>query len=272
MPTAFITGASSGIGRAFAEQLAARGYDLTLVARATTSLEHTAAALQRPGRQVQVLTADLVTETGIDRVTTSLKSQVPDLLVNSAGMGLSGTFPFTDIAAEEAQLRLNVAAVMRTTHAALPGMLRRNTGAVLNVTSVAACGPAWLANTYPASKSWVLSFTESIARSAALQASGVRVMAVLPGYTRTAFHARAGMSTHHLPTWMWLSAEQVARAALRDLSRGRLLSIPSWRYKTAVWGMRHLPHRLTAALGWDFSTGQGAHATSPPASSTGTCA
>ncbi|AQS71553.1 SDR family oxidoreductase [Streptomyces pactum] len=263
MPTAFITGASSGIGRAFAGQLAAQGYDLTLVARTTASLDPTAAALRRSGRQVRVLAADLVTDTGINRVTAALESRTPDLLINSAGMGLGGAFPFTNAAAEEAQVRLNVVAVMRTTHAALPGMLRRNTGAVVNVTSVAACGPAWLASTYPASKSWVLSFTESIARSATVRRSGVHLMAVLPGYTRTAFHTRAGMGTDHLPAWMWLSADQVASDALRDLSQGRLVSIPSWRYKAAVWGMRHLPHRLTAALGWDFSTGRGAPAEPP---------
>jgi short-subunit dehydrogenase len=264
MPTALITGATSGIGRAFAARLHRRGYDLTLVARTTADLDEVAATLQRPDRPVRVLAADLADSAGRDRVAAALTRDVPDLLVNNAGIGLAGAFPFTDPAAERGLLEVNVMSVLHTTQAALPGMLRRGSGAVVNVASVAGCGPAWLASTYPASKAWVLAFTESTARSAVIRRSGVRLMALLPGYTRTAFHARAHMVTGHLPAWLWLSTDQVVDAALRDLDRGRTVSIPSLRYRAAAWALRHAPHRVSAALAWDFSTGADTSADTAP--------
>ncbi|MEV7020308.1 SDR family NAD(P)-dependent oxidoreductase [Streptomyces sp. NPDC093991] len=256
MPTAVITGATSGLGLAFATHLAQDGYDLTLVARTERDLESTADRLRRPGHRITTMAADLATAAGSRSLTDSLAENVPDLLVNNAGIALAAAFPTGDPGAEETLLQLNIGCVLRTTHTVLPAMMRRGSGAVINVASVAAYGPTWLASTYPASKSWVLAFTESIARSASVRSSGVRVMALLPGYVRTAFHQRAGLEVGHLPACMWLSSEQVVTATLRDLAKGRLISIPSRRYRACAWGLRHLPRTLTAAFSLDLTHDQ----------------
>ncbi|MEV5341525.1 SDR family NAD(P)-dependent oxidoreductase [Streptomyces sp. NPDC052676] len=249
--TAVITGATSGLGLAFAERLAAAGYQLTLVARRTQALKEVAARLGHDGASPRIMTADLATEEGVSRLVDGLAASVPDLLVNNAGYALADPFPFSDPADEQALLQVNVACVLRATHAVLPAMIRRGTGAVINVASVAAHGPVWLASTYPASKSWVLSFTESIARSAQLRGSGVRLMALLPGYTKTAFPHRAGMTGPHMPRWMWLTSEQVVSAALKDMERGRVISTPSLRYRLLSRALRHLPRAVTTRFSLD---------------------
>ncbi|KUH39023.1 MULTISPECIES: SDR family NAD(P)-dependent oxidoreductase [Streptomyces] len=256
MPTAVITGATSGLGLAFATHLARTGHDLTLVARTEEDLEDAAAGLRRPGRRVTTLAADLATAAGSRRLTDGLAADVPDLLVNNAGIALATPFPTGDLGAEEALLRLNIGCVLRATRTVLPAMMRRGSGAVVNVASVAAYGPTWLGSTYPASKSWVLAFTESVARSAPVRSSGVRVMALLPGYVRTAFHRRAGLEVGRIPQWMWLSSEQVVAAALRDLAGGRLISVPSRRYRACAWGLRHLPRSLTTVFSLDLGRDQ----------------
>jgi short-subunit dehydrogenase len=251
--TAVITGATSGLGLAFAERLAAAGYRLTLVARRAEALKEVAARLGHDGASPRIMTADLATEEGVSCLVDGLAASVPDLLINNAGYGLADPFPFSDPADEQALLRVNVGCVLRATHAVLPAMISRGTGAVINVASVAAHGPVWLASTYPASKSWVLAFTESTARSAQLKGSGVHMMALLPGYTKTAFPHRAGMTGTHMPRWMWLTSEQVVSAALKDMERGRLISTPSLRYRLLSQALRHLPRAVTTRFSLDRS-------------------
>ncbi|MCC3766194.1 SDR family oxidoreductase [Streptomyces sp. UNOC14_S4] len=254
MATALVTGATAGLGKALARALAHEGADLVLVARTRTALEETARQLRAEGAgQVAVLPADLASDTGCDAVTACLTDpEAPvDLLVNNAGMGYASSFPANTVADEEHLLDVNVRATLRLTHAALGAMIPRRSGAVVNVASVAGLGPAWLASTYPASKAWVINFTESLARSRQVRESGVRLMALLPGYTRTEFHQRAGISTASPPQWLWLDADRVARTALRHLRRGAVLSVPSLRYKTAAWGLRHLPRTLTRPFAWE---------------------
>ncbi|MDH2388505.1 SDR family NAD(P)-dependent oxidoreductase [Streptomyces sp. HNM0663] len=251
--TAVITGATSGLGLVFAERLAAAGYHLTLVARGTDALNAIAARLGHGDRRPHIITADLGTEDGVSRLLEALTTAVPDLLINNAGYGLAEAFPYSTPADEQTLLRVNVGCVLRTTHAVLPMMISRGAGAIVNVASVAAYGPVWLASTYPASKSWVLAFTESTARSAQLKGSGVRMMALLPGYTRTAFPQRAGMTGPHMPQWMWLTSEQVVSSALRDLERGRTISIPSLRYRILSQVLRHLPRGVTTRFSLDRS-------------------
>ncbi|MTE22345.1 SDR family NAD(P)-dependent oxidoreductase [Streptomyces sp. TRM43335] len=259
MPTAVVTGAGTGIGLAFAEALASRGYHLVLVARDGARLGAPAAALPAPGRPHQVIPADLATTAGCRAVEQRLADATDpvDLLVNNAGAAPSRPFPENPVEAEEAVLDLNVRAVLRLTHAALPGMMARRSGGVLNVASVAALGPGWLASTYPPSKSWVLAFTESVGRSAPVRRAGVRMTAVLPGYTRTEFHRRAGIDASEFPAWMWLSATRVAATALRDLDRGRAVSIPGVRYRLAGWAFRHLPRPMVMPWCWDPSRRSG---------------
>jgi short-subunit dehydrogenase len=240
--TALITGASAGIGAAFARQLAAAGYDLVLVARDEARLATAAGELARAhGREVTVLPADLSTTDGCAAVAARLSAGV-DLLVNNAGMSLNRSFLRTSAEDEQRLLALNVGAVLRLTHAALPAMVRRGRGAVVNVSSVSSFAAVMPGSTYPASKAWVTSFSEAMAL--AVRRHGVRVMALCPGYTRTEFHERAGIDMARTPNWLWLSADRVVRDGLRDLDRGRLVSVPDWRYKAAAFGMRHAPRRL----------------------------
>ncbi|GAA0808693.1 SDR family NAD(P)-dependent oxidoreductase [Spirilliplanes yamanashiensis] len=256
-PTALITGASAGIGNAFARRLAADGYDLTLVARDEARLAQAAAELTAAhGVTVDVLPADLATDAGAEAVGKHLANP-PDLLVNNAGVGVRQTFLRSDGAEEARQLRLNVEAVMRLTHAALPAMTQRRHGAIVNVSSVAGFGPVQPGSTYSATKAWVTNFSESVGQQA--RRYGVRVMALCPGFTRTEFQERAGIDTSGSPDWMWLKADDVVNVALRDLARGRLVSVPDWKYKTAVFAIRHLPRPLLYR-----AAGGTRHRVSPP--------
>lgn len=249
MPTALITGATAGIGAAFARRLAADRYDLVLVARDERRLAGLAAELAGTGVAAVPLPADLATEDGRAAVEARLAdaAEPVDLLVNNAGFSLNRTFVASDAADEDRLLDVNVRAVLRLTHAALPGMLTRGAGAVVNVSSVSGFAAMMPGSTYPASKAWVINFSESTGQ--AVRGRGVRVMALCPGYTRTEFHQRAGIDMSALPGVAWLDATRVVDAALRDLRRGRLVSVPSARYKVAAWLIRYAPrpllHRVT---------------------------
>lgn len=251
-PRALVTGATAGIGAAFARRLAADGHDLVLVARDGRRLADLAAELtDRHGVAVRVLAADLSTDEGCDAVEVRLRdpAEPVDLLVNNAGFSLNRPFLLSTADDEVRLLRVNVHAVLRLTLAALPGMAERGHGAVINVSSVAGFGPVMPGSTYSASKAWVTNFSESIAQS--VHPYGVRVMALCPGYTRTEFHDRAGIDMSKTPEWMWLRADDVVRHALRDLRRNRMVSVPDWRYRAVVFGLRHAPGRLWRAVARD---------------------
>ncbi|MGW0435195.1 SDR family NAD(P)-dependent oxidoreductase [Micromonospora sp. NPDC003197] len=244
---AVVTGATAGIGAAFARRLAAEGYHLLLVARDEQRLAASAAELtDRYGVPVEVLSADLSTDEGCAAVEERLRQPV-DLLVNNAGISLNRPFLRSTVADEARLLRLNIHSVMRLTLAALPGMTDRRRGAVINVSSVAGFAALMPGSTYPASKAWVTNFSESMAHS--VRPFGVRVMALCPGYTRTEFHDRAGINMSKTPEWMWLEADAVVRDALRDLRKGKVVSVPDWKYKLAVVALRHTPRGLVQAVG-----------------------
>ncbi|WP_436762416.1 SDR family NAD(P)-dependent oxidoreductase [Streptosporangium sp. V21-05] len=236
MPTALITGATAGIGAAFARRLAADGFSLVLVARDEKRLVSVAEELRlRYGVSSEVLTADLVTDEGLEAVERRLGEGV-DLLVNNAGFGHRGHF--LDVPAEEElrMLKLHCEAVLRLTLAALPGMRDRDRGAVINVASVAAF---FTRGSYSASKAWVVSFSQATAIEMA--GTRVRVMALCPGFVHTEFHERASMDKSGIPEFFWLSADNVVREAMRDLARGVRVSIPDLRYKVIVRVGRLLP-------------------------------
>ncbi|MFG2818344.1 SDR family NAD(P)-dependent oxidoreductase [Kitasatospora sp. NPDC048365] len=239
MTTALITGATAGIGAAFARRLARGGRDLVLVARDTARLEAAAADLAKTyGVEVETLTADLATDAGIAAVEDRLRDadRPVEVLVNNAGFGNRGAFLDVPLQAELDMLKVHVEAILRTTSAALPGMRERGRGAIVNVASVAAFLPR---GTYGATKAWVVNFTQGIARD--LAGSGVRLQALCPGFTRTEFHERAGMGTSNIPSWAWLDVDRVVEESLRDLARGRSLSVPGKRYKAVVALARLLP-------------------------------
>ncbi|WP_165986639.1 SDR family oxidoreductase [Streptomyces sp. YIM 98790] len=258
MTTALITGATAGLGAAFARRLARDGHDLVLVARDRERLERQAVELHdRHGVTASVLAADLTTDEGIAAVEARLADTAGPvgLLVNNAGFGLKGSYLQVPLAEELRMLKLHCEAVLRLTSAAVPGMRRRGQGAVINVASVAAFAPR---GTYGASKAWVVQFTQGAA--ADLRGEGVRLMALCPGFVRTEFHRRAGMSIGNIPGWMWLDADKVVAAALRDLSRGRTVSVPDARYKALLGATRLVPRNalggLTSRAGRNYGPGR----------------
>ena len=243
-PTALVTGPTAGIGRSFATALAGRGYDLVLVARDRARLEELAADLHRRfGVDVEVLPADLADRVALATVENRVAdaSRPVDLLVNNAGFGHRRPFSDNDIEEEQAMLDVLVTAVLRITHAAVRPMAARGSGAIINVSSVAGF---LRRGTYGAAKAYVTSFTEWL--DATYRGQGVRAMALCPGFVKTEFHQRMGVSRDSAPGWMWLDADRVVRDALEDLERGKSLSIPSRRYRVLVTLARYTPSSLQA--------------------------
>jgi short-subunit dehydrogenase len=251
MTTALITGATAGLGAAFAGRLARDGHDVVLLARDTDRLRALAADLHdRHGVEASVLTADLAEEEGITALEERLadRARPVDLLVNNAGFTNKGRFLQVPLADELRLMRVHCEAVLRATYAAAGAMRERGRGGIVNVASVAAFVPR---GTYGASKAWIAQFTQGVA--ADLAGSGVRLLALCPGFVRTEFHERAGVDAGDVPQWMWLEAGRVVDAALADLARGRTLSVPDPRYK-ALMGLtklapRNLLARTTASTG-----------------------
>ncbi|MGH3381920.1 MAG: SDR family NAD(P)-dependent oxidoreductase [Actinoallomurus sp.] len=235
MPTALITGATAGIGAAFARRLSADGFDLVLLARDARRL--TRAAEEYGGAEVVV--ADLSTEEGIAKGEDAARRA--DLVINNAGFGQKGKFLDVPLEDELTMLRVHCEAVLRLTHAALPAMGERGRGGVINVASVAAFFPR---GTYGASKAWVVSFSQAVAQDV----PGVHVMALCPGFVHTEFHDRAQMDMSGLPSALWLDADDVAATALRDFRRGVAVSVPGPQYKALVGAGRFVPRNLAARV------------------------
>jgi len=245
MATALITGASSGLGAEFARQLAARGAGLVLVARDRAALDEVADQIRAAhGVDVEVLAADLLDAEALAVVEERLAAGGVDVLVNNAGFGLDLAFEKNAVDDEVRHLRLHVEAAMRLMHAALPAMLERGSGRIVNVASVAGFVPR---GTYGAVKGWLISFSRWA--NVVYRPRGVTVTAVCPGFVHTDFHARLGLpqGQEGVPNGMWLDAATVVREGLRDAARGRSVSVPSWRYKMLVGASRLLPDVMVVA-------------------------
>jgi uncharacterized protein len=240
--TALITGATAGIGLTFAHQLAARGHDLVLVARDRARLDEVAAEIRADHqRNVEILVADLTNGTQLAEVETRVADpdRPVDLVINNAGFGLERPFLSNTIDQEQAMLDILVVAVLRISHAALGAMIQRRRGGLINVSSVAGFLPR---GTYGAAKAWVNSFSEWAATEYAGQ--GVRVMALCPGFVKTEFHQRMGVGRKAVPSALWLDADFLVERALADFDRGKVISIPSARYKAIVGAARFAPTGL----------------------------
>lgn len=257
-PVALITGPTSGLGAGYARRYARDGFDLVLVARDVARLEDLANELRASnGVDVEVLSADLAQADGRARVVERLNAGV-QVLVNNAGFGTSGEFWTADPDMLQAQLDVNVTAVMQLTHAALPPMLAEGAGTVLNVASVAGLLPG-RGSTYSASKAWVVSFSEGLANG--LGGTGVGVHVLCPGFVRTEFHARAGIDMAGTASFLWLEVDDVVRETMASIANGRtnkkVVIIPGLQYKALTTGGRMVPRNVVRALTRVVGKGRG---------------
>lgn len=254
MATALVTGGTSGIGAAFARQLAARGDDLVLVARNADRLEQTAAELRDTYRiAVETLAADLAFRDDVDRVAARLGDQTRpvDLLVNNAGFGIPVALTAPDLAAHEHGIDVMVRAVLLLSGAAARAMRTRGAGAIVNVGSTA--GYVTMGG-YSALKAWVQVYTEGLAVE--LRGSGVTATVLAPGYVRTEFHERADIGTSKLPGWAWLDADDLVAECLRDVTAGQVISIPSRRYQVLIALARLAPRTAIRRVSGVLSSGR----------------
>jgi short-subunit dehydrogenase len=252
-PVALVTGASSGIGRAIAVELAAQGSDLVVVARRRDRLEALAEELRAAhGVKVDVLVADVTVADELAAVEERVRHGSPpvDLLVNNAGAGGQGAFADVPVDRTQSQILLNVMAPVRLTHAALEQMVPRRRGGVLNVSSIAGLQPMPNVATYAASKAYLSSFSHAVHEE--VRHRGVTVTALLPGFTRTEFHEVANISRSVVPGPAWMKADVVARAGLRAVARGRAQCVPGLGYRilTVISGLTpwSLSRRVLAAV------------------------
>jgi short-subunit dehydrogenase len=249
MPTALITGGNSGIGLQFARRLAAEGYDLVLVARDQARLEFAADELNKQfGVDVTCMPADLGKSPACKRVEARLRNpDCPiDLLINNAGFGIYvDDFAEHDVDDEDQLLSVNVRAVMRLTHAALPPMIARGQGDIINVSSLASFAPDPLSPTYAASKAWVTTFSQGLREQ--LSGTGVRLLVLTPGLVHTEFQQRAGVDAT-APGVLWLPVADVVDTALKDLRAGHGVSTPGMPYRALALAMRLTPRSLYLPL------------------------
>lgn len=249
---ALVTGASTGLGAVFATALARQGYDLVIVARSQERLQALAERLhQAHGVVVEVIVADLTEPKELRLVEArAARDQALDLLVNNAGFGTIGAFATLDPEREAQEIQLNVTALVRLTRAALPGMIARGRGGIINVSSLSAFVPGPYDATYGATKAFVNSFTESLHEE--LRDTGVRVQALCPGFTQTEFQQRAGMDVSALPALVWMTPEAVVDASLAALQRGQVVYVPGRSNRLLAWLIgvtpRALIRRLTGIL------------------------
>jgi short-subunit dehydrogenase len=242
---ALITGASVGIGEQFTRQLAARGYDVVLVARDAARLEALAKELETGGANAEVLAADLTD--AVQLATVEARARTVDVLVNNAGFGTFGAFHTLDVDTELREINLNVMALVRLTHAAAAAMVERGNGGILNVSSLAGFQPGPSNATYGATKAFVTSFTEAVHEE--LRDTGVHVTVLCPGFTHTEFQATANVPASDVPGFMWQEAPEVARAGLDGLEKNKAIVIPGAVNKVMGNLSAITPHAITRRVG-----------------------
>ena len=247
MATALITGATAGIGAAYARLLAKEGFDLVLVARDLPRLKGVAKELSNLYKiKAETFKADLTKPAQLAKVEKRLanNSKPIEVLINNAGFGLKDSFLVSNLAKEQELLDVLVTAPMRLSHAVLPGMIKRNSGSIVNVSSVA----SFIAGgTYSAAKSYLTVFSEYLHTE--LRDTNIKVSALCPGFTRTEFHARGKMKMSGLPNYMWTTVDQVVAKSWRYVKAGKVICIPGWQYMLLSSIARIAPRPLVRKLG-----------------------
>ncbi len=248
-PVAIVTGATAGIGRVFAQRLAASGHDLLLIARDGVRLQQVADELSlQYGIEAEAMPADLARDEGMRSLANRI-SQMDrvDFLVNNAGFGSKGRLVNRPVAEQATMLELHVMAPMLLTRVALPRMIERKSGTIINVSSVASFIYSAGNVNYCATKAYLRVFTEGLATE--LTGTGVHVQALCPGFTRTEFHDRAAIDMKSTPAFLWLDATRVVDDSLAQAARGgQPVCIPSTRYKFIVLLIRYLPRWIERAI------------------------
>jgi short-subunit dehydrogenase len=266
VPLALVTGGTSGIGAAFADELAADGHDLVLVARGADGLAAAAASLRaRHGVAVEILRADLTEPAGRAAVESRLTaSDAPpvDVLVSNAGVQVRHEFLDADLSRLQTEVDVNISAVLRMAHLALTGMVARGHGSVILVSSFAGILPA-RGSAYGASRAWAIALADILAPT--LQGTGVQITAVCPGFVRTPSLPGIPESAAFQSRFLLLSPEWVARRALADSRAGRTMSVPGFVYR-AVWTSLDLPRRILRGAARLAGRDRGRPAAVPPRS------
>lgn len=241
---ALVTGATAGIGESFTRLLAAKNYNIVLVARDLPRLHERATGLQTTyGIETVVVQADLATDAGCALIEKYIAEHEIDVLINNAGFGINKAFTVSALDAEQNLLDVLVRTPMRLMHVALPGMKVRDKGLIINVSSVA----GFIAGgTYSASKSYLTVLSESL--NTELSATKIKISALCPGFTRTEFHQRGRMSMKGLPAFMWLNADRVVAKAWSDALKGKAISIPGWQYQLLTFVMRFAPRPMVRKI------------------------
>jgi len=247
MSTALVTGATAGIGESFTRLLAEKGFDLVLVARDNKRLQERARALSKKYKvEVEVLQADLSVPAQLAKVEKRLSSPKKpiEVLINNAGFGIKDSFLSSNIADEKRLIDVLAKTPMQLMHSVLPQMLDRNSGTIINVSSVA----SFIAGgTYSAAKSYLTVHTESLHTE--LSKTNIKISALCPGFTRTEFHQRGKMKMSGLPNFMWLEADRVVSESWRAAMAGKAICIPGWQYKILSTIARFGPRPLIRKLG-----------------------
>ena len=242
---ALVTGASVGIGESFTRLLAKQGYNIALVARDEVRLHERADSLREKfGVQTFVLVADLATDAGCKVVEDYISTYPIEVLINNAGFGIKYPFTMSALQAEQDLLDVLVRTPMRLMHVILPGMKERNSGTIINVSSVAsfiACG------TYSAAKSYLTVLTEAV--NTEVKGTNIKVSALCPGFTRTEFHQRGKMKMSGLPDFMWLNSDKLVEQSWKDAQANKPVSIPGWQYKLLVGVISTVPRKFVRQIG-----------------------
>ena len=247
MPTALVTGATSGIGESFTRLLATKGYGLVLVARDEKRLQERAKSLESKFKiKVEVLQADLSVATQLAKVEKRLANPDSpiDVLINNAGFGIKDSFLKSEIADEILLFDVLAKAPMQLAHAVLPQMLSRNSGTIINVSSIA----SFIAGgTYSAAKAYLTVHTESL--HSELSKTNIKISALCPGFTHTEFHQRGKMKMSGLPNFMWLESDRVVADSWKAAMAGKAICIPGWQYRILSTIARFGPRPLVRKLG-----------------------